>query len=125
MHSPIRHVAIVEDDALVGLATANLVRSLGLGVGIFRSVDAYLQRGGQVFGCVISDVQMPGKSGLELLRILRDQGDAVPVIMMTAYPTEPVRQQALDNGAHCFLEKPYDPEFLVACLATVFGSFDD
>lgn len=125
MKSISRIVAIVEDDGLVGQATANLVRSLGLGVQVFRTVDALLAEPSRDFGCVISDVQMPGRSGLELLDILRSGDDCTPVIMMTAYPTAQVTQRALDAGAHCVLEKPYDPEFLVECLAFVFGSFDD
>jgi len=118
-------VAIVEDDELVGLATANLVRSVGLGVRIFRSVDSFLAETSRDFSCIISDVQMPGKSGLELLQTLRKQGEGIPVIMMTAYSADSVCQRALDLGAHCFLEKPYDPEFLIECMASVLGPFDD
>lgn len=125
MTSISRLVAIVEDDRLVGHATANLVRSLGLEAQIFHSVEALLGRPSRDFGCIISDVHLPGISGLVLLDILRGQDDATPVIMMTAYPTAQVTQRALDAGAHCVLEKPYDPAFLVECLAFVFGSFAD
>lgn len=120
-----RCVAIVEDDELVGLATANLLRSVGLDVANFGSVEAFLGAQPGDYGCIISDVQMPGKSGLDLLEILKGQADAVPVIMMTAYPTDQVKRRALDGGAHCFLEKPYDPDTLIDCLAGLFGPLDD
>jgi FixJ family two-component response regulator len=105
---------------------ASLVRSLGLSARTFASADEYLQTSdSEPFGCVISDVQMPGLSGLQLQQILVDRGAAPPVIMMTAFPSERVRDQVMDRGAVCFLEKPVDGDTLVGCLESLFGSFDD
>lgn len=124
MNSKVRNVAIVEDDELVRTATVSLVRSAGLGAIPFRSALDFLEMRSEAFGCIISDIHMPGMSGLELQENLRASGSTVPLILVTAYPTEQIRSRALENGAHCFLEKPCDPDALVDCLAQIFGPLD-
>ena len=57
--------------------------------------------------CIIADVQMPGMTGLELQRVLKAQGATVPFIFITAYPNAKSREQAINAGAVCFLEKPF------------------
>ena len=62
---------------------------------------------------LISDVKLPGMSGLELLGTIRSRGLALPVVLMTGEPSPKLRRQALDNGATAFLEKPLrDAEIL-------------
>ena len=60
--------------------------------------------------CLITDVQMPGLSGLELQEALKSQGYQTPVILITAYPNEKHRTRALGNGAVGFLSKPFDED---------------
>ena len=67
--------------------------------------------------CVISDIQMPVLSGLQLLDELRTHGHDMPIIFVTAFPNERVRAQALLRGAICVLTKPFDGETLELCLA--------
>jgi len=66
---------------------------------------------------VISDMQMPVLSGLQLLDELRTRGHNMPIIFVTAFPNERVRAQALLRGAICVLTKPFDGETLELCLA--------
>lgn len=103
----------------------SLVRSLGLSAKTFSSAEEFLKnRGDFVFSCVISDVQMPGKTGLQLQRQLAEEGNGPPMIMMTGFPDEHIRSQALDAGAVCFIEKPVNGDRLVSCLEAVLGKFD-
>jgi FixJ family two-component response regulator len=67
--------------------------------------------------CLITDVQMPGLSGLELQEALQSLGHQTPVIVITGYPNEKHRTRALENGAVGYLSKPFDEQTLIACLA--------
>ena len=102
-------ISIIDDDPSVREATHRLLRSLGYVARAFVSADEFL-RSSQVSdnSCVISDVKMPGMSGVELQRHLQMQGCQVPLIFMTAFADESVRTQALNAGAICFLTKPLE-----------------
>jgi FixJ family two-component response regulator len=67
-------------------------------------------------GCLVADVHMPGMTGVELYRHLVDTGHAIPTILVTAYPDEVVRDQALKDGVVCYLSKPVDDDDLERCL---------
>jgi FixJ family two-component response regulator len=110
-------ISIVDDDASFRRATARLVRSLGHAVAAFASAEEFLKsdRIGET-ACLISDVQMPGMSGLELQGRLLAQGVRLPVIFITAYPESNAREQALASGALGFLNKPFNEDNLIACL---------
>ena len=111
-----RLIAVVEDDPLVRTATASLIRSAGHWTEGFDCAEAFLREDLARFSCVISDVQMPGLSGLDLLRIVVERGAALPVILMTAFPDPRIERRALTGGACFFLEKPCDPETVVTSL---------
>jgi FixJ family two-component response regulator len=70
----------------------------------------------------MTDLQMPGLSGLELQEALRSQGHRTPVILITAYPNERRRNRAIDGGAVGFLSKPFDEASLFECLAAAIKS---
>ena len=110
-------VAVVDDDEAVRAAIQNLVRSLDLGVVTFASAEAFLAStvvGG--VACLITDVQMPGMSGIDLQRHLAATGDAVPVILITAFPRDDVRLKAEAEGAYGYLAKPFDGPRLIECI---------
>ena len=66
--------------------------------------------------CLITDLQMPGLSGLDLQQELQSRGYHTPVILVTAYPSDKHRTHALNNGAVGFLSKPFSDSSLIECL---------
>jgi FixJ family two-component response regulator len=114
---PDRRVSIVEDDESLRAALVGLVRSLGHEARGFGSAEQFLaQSEGGSGACIITDVQMPGLSGIEMTRRLRAAGNSVPVIMITARPESGLEAKALASGALCLLRKPFDTDSLVGCL---------
>ena len=82
-------ISIIDDDAFVRVATDGLVRSLGYRTTTFASAEDYLQSDRiNDTSCVITDVQMPGLSGVELQSVLLAWGDRTPMIFITAFPEE-------------------------------------
>jgi FixJ family two-component response regulator len=119
-------IAIVDDDASVLAALVGLIRSLGYVGCPFSSAQEFLNS--EVVrecACVISDIQMPGMSGIELQKALQDQGVGVPVIFVTAFPDERVQARAIDNGALCVLHKPFTEDALISCLQRALRSPED
>ena len=110
-------ISIVDDDALARDGIRELVDSLGYNTATFMSAEHFLEDGMIAeTTCLITDLQMPGLSGLELQQALRSQGYHTPVILITAYPNEKHRIRALGNGAVGFLSKPFDERSLIECL---------
>ncbi|MGF6771736.1 FixJ family two-component response regulator [Paraburkholderia sp. GAS199] len=102
-------VSIIDDDESVRVATSSLVRSLGWDVRLYASAEDFLQSAymGDIT-CIISDVQMPGMSGIEMHRQLLARGVTLPIIFISAFASDSVRQQAAASGALCVLSKPID-----------------
>jgi FixJ family two-component response regulator len=110
-------VSIVDDDPLAREGIRELVESLGYKALAFVSAQDFLQSGAIAkTGCLITDLQMPGLSGLELQERLQAQGYRTPVILITAYPNEKHRCRAMSAGAIGFLSKPFEEQSLVECL---------
>lgn len=109
-------IAIVEDDAIVRSSIDSLVRAFGYETSLFACAEAFLQADPTRFDSVISDVNMPGMSGLELQRHLRILAPALPILFVTAFPNARTRDQAIAAGAAIFLEKPFEPDDLLAAL---------
>ena len=115
-------ISIVDDDAFVRNATENLLLSLGFGVVTFTSAEEFLESGrADDTSCLITDVKMPGLTGLDLQQRLIDDGKRLPIIFITAFFSEGVRTQALAAGAVCFLGKPYGEASLIECLSRALG----
>jgi FixJ family two-component response regulator len=116
--SPI--AAVIEDDEAVRLAHSSFIRSLGWQVCQYSSADDFLQS--QQFvdvTCIVSDVQMPGTTGLQMLRRLNKLGHDLPVIFITGFPSDVMRHQALQEGARCCLVKPVDASELAQHLEKI------
>ncbi len=112
-----RVISIIDDDASVREATARLVRSLGYRTATFSSAEDYLQSDRlRDSSCLITDLHMPGMGGADLQDRLIADGRRTPIIFMTAYFEEKVRDRVLNAGAAGFLRKPFAEETLVACL---------
>jgi FixJ family two-component response regulator len=110
-------IAIVDDEEPVRDATKSLVRSLGCHASTFGSADDFL-KSEQVHdtSCLITDVQMPGLSGLDLQDHLIARGHCIPIIFMTGYPNDSVRARAMKAGAVCFLNKPFTEDHFIGCI---------
>jgi FixJ family two-component response regulator len=109
MTTDIPLISIVDDDDKVRAATESLVRSLGFKTHTFASAESFLRSSSpQETRCLILDVQMPNMSGIELQDRLSKLGFEIPIIFITAYPDEAVRQRAMDAGAVAFLLKPFE-----------------
>ena len=110
-------IAIVDDDESFRHATASFIRSLGYSAAAFPSVDSFLNSNAvENTDCLITDVHMPGMSGIELQSHLIAQGHRVPVIFVTAFPETEARGRALRAGAIGFLSKPFSDQNLISCL---------
>ena len=121
MSKPAR-ISIIDDDDSVREAVENLIRSLGYDTETFASAEDYLNRGSvSETQCLMTDVHMPGMTGIELQKRLIHAGHRIPVIFMSGFSEEAVRAEAMQNGAIGFLSKPIRVEDLFLCLRTVFG----
>jgi FixJ family two-component response regulator len=115
-------ISIIDDDTLARDGIKELVESLGFNAHTFVSAEHFLESGDIAkTTCLITDIQMPGLSGLELQNRLLAQGYCTPIILITAYPSEEQKTRALDAGAIGFLSKPFDENSLIECLATAMA----
>jgi CheY-like chemotaxis protein len=110
-------IAIVDDDEVVRVAIGRLLQALGYCTALFASADEFL-RSEQVgsTSCLITDLHMPGLSGLDLQDRLVARGDRIPIIFITGYPEENARTRAMKAGAVGFLGKPCNRDQLTACV---------
>jgi FixJ family two-component response regulator len=112
-----RIVAIVDDDEAVRAATVSLVRSLGHEARGFASAEDFLQRhGDEGIDCLVTDVHMPGIDGTMLQRRLIERGRTYPVVFVTGFPDEAVRESVMAAGAFCYLGKPYSGDEFASWL---------
>ncbi len=110
-------ISIIDDDEAVRSATENLVRSLGFCARTFTSAEEFLRS--QEFketSCVITDVQMPGMTGVELQAYLAKRGHKLPMIFITAFPEDGTRACVNAGGAIGFLSKPFDCCAMIECI---------
>jgi FixJ family two-component response regulator len=107
-------VAIVDDDRSVLSSLKDLMESAGLSARCYESAEEFLvsdQR--HRTACLVTDVRMPGMSGLELQAKLNGEGSRIPMIFITARDDAQVMLQAMTAGAVEFLSKPFDQEVLL------------
>jgi FixJ family two-component response regulator len=116
-------ISIVDDDESVRESMKALVRSLGYSARTFSSAEEFLDSNPDDTSCLILDVQMKGLSGVELLERLIAEGRRTPVIFVTAFPDERLRNHVLDAGAIGFLRKPFSDEKLTRCLDTALANY--
>lgn len=112
-------ISIVDDDESVREATKSLVRSLGYNVETFGSAEEFLEST-QVgdTACLITDVQMPGLSGVELQDRLISDGHDMPTIFVSAFPDTRLERKVLQSGAIAYLRKPVKEDRLVEHIDT-------
>lgn len=110
-------ISIIDDDESVRESVTGLIRSLGYATETFESAEAFLKSDCvHETLCLISDVQMPGMSGVELQTCLIGSGRHIPTIFITAFPETRLHAQALAGGAIGILSKPFRDESLIHCI---------
>jgi FixJ family two-component response regulator len=124
MATPI--ISVVDDDHSVRESLARLIRSVGFGVQVFESAEAFLSSGCLDDGdtdCLILDIRMPGMNGLELQRLLSARDTDLPVIFITAHGSDDeVRARALGAGAVDYLLKPLKEEEVLKAIDAALSS---
>jgi two-component system, LuxR family, response regulator FixJ len=112
-------VYVIDDDEAMRDSLQFLLGSADFDVTLFESAQAFLDKLGSLdFGCVVSDVRMPGIDGIELLGRLKSLQCRFPVIIMTGHGDVPLAVEAMKLGAVDFLEKPFDDDLLIAMIDT-------
>jgi two-component system response regulator FixJ len=108
-------VALIEDDEAALDSLRLLLQGRGIAVAAFASAEAFLASlDSSGAACVVSDVRMPGMSGLDLQRELKAQGKDLPLILITGHGDVAMAVTAMKEGAFDFIEKPYDADYLIA-----------
>lgn len=107
-------VAVVDDDDLIRNSIADLLSSAGIESQTFSSGEEFLADGAsQEIFCLVTDIRMPGMTGLELQRKLVEHHPWLPIIFITALEDTRLRAQAMRAGAVEFLLKPVDDQVLL------------
>ena len=107
-------MAVIEDDDSYRGAIQRLLKSAGVSVQAFASAEDFLSSGRQhETGCLITDIRMPGMSGLDLQAKLNADHCLIPTIFITAHGDEDMRLQAMRGGAVKFMVKPFDCAILL------------
>jgi FixJ family two-component response regulator len=110
-------IAIVDDDQSVREQVADLVNAMGFMAKAFASAGDFLEFHETAFAaCLITDIMMPGVSGLELLEQLSASGKTVPAIVVTASTRDADRTRARRSGVVCYLSKPFRERDLLNCI---------
>ncbi|HXY57497.1 MAG TPA: response regulator FixJ [Methylocystis sp.] len=119
-------IHIVEDDADVLQSIRMLLETEGFNVKTYASAENFLDLADpQAEGCVVTDVRMPGMSGVELLQQIKVRGFTLPVIVITAHGDIPLAVNCMKLGAIDLLEKPFNPETLIAAIRQALARLDD
>jgi two-component system response regulator FixJ len=114
MPSDIAIVHVVDDDEAMRQSLAFLLRTAGIQSQTHDSATEFMKALPQIRGgCVVTDVRMPGMSGIELLQRLRELKVSLPVIVITGHADVPLAVEAMKSGALDFIEKPFDDESLL------------
>lgn len=112
-------VYVIDDDEAMRDSLNFLLDSSGFGVTLFDSAQGFLDAlTGLGFGCVVSDIRMPGLDGIELLKRMKAQHSPFPILIMTGHGDVPLAVEAMKLGAVDFLEKPFEDDRLTAMIDT-------
>jgi two-component system response regulator FixJ len=111
------HVYVIDDDEAMRDSLNFLLESSGFGVTLFDNAQSFLDAlPGLAFGCVVSDIRMPGLDGIELLKRMKTQQSPFPILIMTGHGDVPLAVEAMKLGAVDFLEKPFEDDRLTSMI---------
>ncbi|WP_027515579.1 response regulator FixJ [Bradyrhizobium sp. WSM1417] len=110
-------IYVIDDDEAMRDSLNFLLESSGFAVTLFNNAQSFLNAlPGLAFGCVVSDVRMPGLDGIELLKRLKAQHCPFPILIITGHGDVPLAVGAIKLGAVDFLEKPFDDDRLITLI---------
>lgn len=110
-------IALIEDDEAILRSLAMLLESRGMSVRGYPSAELFLEQlTADAPNCVVSDIRMPGLSGLELQHELKKRDAAIPIILITGHGHVAMAVKAIKDGAFDFIEKPFDEERLLESI---------
>jgi two-component system response regulator FixJ len=110
-------VHVIDDDDAVRDSLSFLLRSAGMTVNTYESASTFADGMARIAaGCIVTDIRMPGLSGIDLLKRLKQEDVRLPVVVMTGHGDVPMAVEAMKLGAVDFLEKPFDDEVLLAAV---------
>jgi two-component system, LuxR family, response regulator FixJ len=116
-------VHVVDDDEAMRQSMAFLLRTANLEVRTYESATTFLDALPQIkIGCVVTDVRMPGMTGIDLMKRLRDLNVTMPVVVITGHGDVPLAVEAMKGGAVDFLEKPFDDQVLLAAVRAALNA---
>jgi FixJ family two-component response regulator len=115
-------LSIIDDDESIRRAIQGLVKSVGFSAAVFECAEEFLvSQDLPRTACLITDMQMPGMSGLDLHHQLVASGRRIPLILITAYPNDATRVSALRAGVLAYLVKPFNDDDLLEFIDTALG----
>jgi two-component system response regulator FixJ len=119
-------VHVIDDDDAVRDSLSFLLTAAGLTITAYDSATAFVAKLPRVAsGCIVTDIRMPGLSGVDLLKRLKLEGIRMPVIVMTGHGDVPLAVEAMKLGAVDFLEKPFDDDHLLAAIRSALDRHGD
>lgn len=119
---PVKIVAIVDDDESVRTALQGLMKAVGVSANVFASAEEFLRSAQRSHtACLITDIRMPGMSGLDLQEKLNADNCRIPTIFISAHGDSKMRTRALRSGAVEFLAKPFSDDALLESVRVALG----
>jgi FixJ family two-component response regulator len=110
-------IAVIDDDDSFRVALVESLSSLGYGSSGYASAEDYVRAiGDRSFNCIVTDIHMPGISGLDLMKRLATLGSTTPIVLITARSDSNLEAKAAAAGAACLLRKPFEINELVTCI---------
>jgi FixJ family two-component response regulator len=110
-------IAVIDDDQSFRVALVESLSSLGFEVDGYASAEDYIDRAGnKSFDCVVTDIHMPGMSGLDLVKHLTTRGSTTPIVLITARSDRNLEARAAAGGVACLLRKPFEINDLIECI---------
>lgn len=117
LKSAVHIIVGVDDDRRVRESLESLIESAGFASFVFPSAEEFLRSGKLgTAGCLITDIRMPGIDGIELQERIRLDRPNLPLIFLSGHFNDEIRRRALAGGAFALIEKPFDPEDLLATI---------
>ena len=113
-------VSIVEDDASVQKSLKRFIRLFGFECQVYESAESFMESI-DTTDCLVSDIALPGMSGLELQKHMRSIRPNVPVLLMTASADKSIETRGVANGAAGFFRKPLDMDRMLECIQQVLN----